>query len=323
MRMDELSRYQEAATLHAQIMAAGNQAAQALVEFARLLKQMRDERLYEEFDTDFDTYVEERVGIKKRQAYTYIRAYEELGPRLMGEQAHIGITKLELLAQVYPIEREAFLAANDLSEMTVAEIKRLTDELHEKGEQLTFAEAESERLRGELEKAKEPDTAQTEMLDQLKGRLERMEKEKEAAESARARAEEENRRIKSSHQRELTEALAAEKKRADEERQKAEKAAEERALAGVKAQLAAADTERAAALERAEKLARELKAKGDGDTAACALYIEEVKGLLNKLGERVASAKAKEPEQGQKLAGAVVRVLSAMQAPFAEMEKEG
>ena len=102
MNTNELSRYQEAATLHAQIMASGNQAAQALVEFARLLKRMRDERLYEEFDVDFDTYVEERVGIRKRQAYTYIRAYEELGPRMMGEQAHLGITKLELLAQVVP-----------------------------------------------------------------------------------------------------------------------------------------------------------------------------------------------------------------------------
>ena len=326
MNTNELSRYQEAATLHAQIMASGNQAAQALVEFARLLKRMRDERLYEEFDVDFDTYVEERVGIRKRQAYTYIRAYEELGPRMMGEQAHLGITKLELLAQVYPIEREAFLEENNLADMTVAEIKRLTDELHEKGEQLTFAQEENEQLRGELEKAKEPDAEQAEMLDRMKGRLAMAEKAKEDAEKAKTAAEkkaeqlrQDNEKIKSSHQRKLAEALAEEKKKTDEAMEKARQEAEERATENVKKQIAEADEERAAAIERAERLAKELKTKEDTDTAACALYIDEVKGLLNKLAERVASAKEKEPEQGKKLAGAVIRVLDAMKAPFEEI----
>lgn len=337
MRMDELSRYQEAATLHAQILAAGNQAAQSLVEFARLLKQMRDERLYEEFDTDFDGYVEERVGIKKRQAYTYIRAYEELGPRLMGEQAHLGITKLELLAQVYPIEREAFLEENDLSDMTVSEIRRLTDALHEKGEQLTFAEAETEKLREELTKAREPDTEREEMLDRLKQKLAMAEKAREEAERAQAEAQKakaaaeqkaeklksDNDKIRSSHQAKVNEALTAAKKQAEETLTKAAKEAEERALENVRRQIAAADEERAAAIERAEQLSRELKTKGNEDTAACALYIEEVKGLLNRLAERVVSAKEKEPETGKKLAGAVIRVLEAMKAPFAELQEEG
>ena len=63
-------RYKEAMELHAQIMASGGAAARALVEFARLLKRMKDERLYEAFDQSFDEYVENQVGIRKRQAYT-------------------------------------------------------------------------------------------------------------------------------------------------------------------------------------------------------------------------------------------------------------
>ena len=113
--------------------------------------------------------------------------------------------------------------------------------------------------------------------------------------------------------------IEAKKKKTDEAMEKARQEAEERATENVKKQIAEADEERAAAIERAERLAKELKTKEDTDTAACALYIDEVKGLLNKLAERVASAKEKEPEQGKKLAGAVIRVLDAMKAPFEEI----
>ncbi len=88
-------RADEAAKLHAQIMANGQVAASALLEFCKGLKRMRDEKLYTElgFDT-FEDYTEKLAGIKSRMAYHYISCYENLGTTFLQSNANLGITKL-------------------------------------------------------------------------------------------------------------------------------------------------------------------------------------------------------------------------------------
>ena len=65
--------YKTAVQTHQRILANGEICAQSLLEICKDLKKMRDEKLYEEFGyAAFDEYTEKAVGIKPRQAYTYI-----------------------------------------------------------------------------------------------------------------------------------------------------------------------------------------------------------------------------------------------------------
>ena len=89
----------EALNLHYEIIAKGNLAASAMVDFCQNLKRMRDERKYLLLGHEtFEEYVEQDVGIKQRQAYTYISALESLGEKYLQSNANLGISKLGMLA---------------------------------------------------------------------------------------------------------------------------------------------------------------------------------------------------------------------------------
>lgn len=89
----------EALNLHYEIIAKGNLAASAMVDFCQNLKRMRDERKYLLLGHEtFEEYVEQDVGIKQRQAYTYIQALESLGEKYLQSNASLGISKLGMLA---------------------------------------------------------------------------------------------------------------------------------------------------------------------------------------------------------------------------------
>ena len=77
MEGTELSAvWQEAMQLHSNIMAARGAAASALVDSCRMLKEMRDKKLYTALGfEDFGAYAEQMAGIKQRQAYNYIKVY--------------------------------------------------------------------------------------------------------------------------------------------------------------------------------------------------------------------------------------------------------
>lgn len=154
--LEEISENQRAAQeLHARIMCSGQLAASSLVEFCKLLKDMRDSKLYLELGYDsFDTYAEGAVGIKQRQAYSYISTYESLGSTVLQSNANLGITKLALLAQVNPIEREEFTAQNDMAEMSVRELKEAVAKLNAAEEQISFLQKSNESLSDEAERIK-------------------------------------------------------------------------------------------------------------------------------------------------------------------------
>lgn len=160
--------YSAALALHQQIITNGTIAANALLEMCKCLKQMRDDKLYTALGyDDFGVYCEDKANIKSRQAYTYIKIYEELPPAFL--QSNLGVTKLELLTHVNPLDREEFMEQVNADELTVnelkAEIERLKVENCEKGEQLSLFEDKTKSL--EKEKRKESMRA-TDLEQQLK-----------------------------------------------------------------------------------------------------------------------------------------------------------
>ena len=124
---------------HARILANGQVMARALVDVCHDLKTMRDEGLYAELGYDtFEEYAEQACGIKQRQAYSYISAYEKLGQKYMADHADLGITKLELISQINSYEREEFAADVDLESATVRELKAEVERYKKQTDQLTF-----------------------------------------------------------------------------------------------------------------------------------------------------------------------------------------
>ena len=145
---------QKAYDTHARILANGQVMARALVDVCHDLKTMRDEGLYTELGYDtFEEYAEQACGIKQRQAYSYISAYEKLGQKYMADHADLGITKLELIAQISSYEREEFAADVDLESATVRELKAEVERYKKQTEQLTFDLGQAQ---SELSEAPEP-----------------------------------------------------------------------------------------------------------------------------------------------------------------------
>lgn len=174
--------YSAAISLHQQIIINGRLAAEHLVEMCRCIKQMRDEKLYISLGyEDFGNYCEDMLKIKARQGYSYIKIYEDLPQTFLQSNANLGVTKLELLTHVNPLDREEFVQNTNLNEITVnelkAEIERLKTENCEKGEQLSMFEKQNSDLENkvsDLEKeltdkpaevvVREPDPAEIEKL---------------------------------------------------------------------------------------------------------------------------------------------------------------
>lgn len=70
----------------------------------------------------------------------------------MQSNAQLGITKLALLTQVNSEDRAEVMADNDLSGMTVSEIKTLIEKVKRQGEQLSmFEEQLSDKAKQEKE----------------------------------------------------------------------------------------------------------------------------------------------------------------------------
>ena len=140
--------------LNSRILACANAACSNLMESAKLLKEMRDTKLYTEMGYDnFEDYTIAELGIHKRQAHTFIKSYEELGERFLQSNANLGITKLALIAQLPSIDREEFTENNNLAGMTVEQMKQLVKENDAKGEQLNILQDERNEALEDADKA--------------------------------------------------------------------------------------------------------------------------------------------------------------------------
>lgn len=172
--MQEISvnlKYRNALVTHQHICECYKTAAVSLMDMAKSLKRMRDEKLYTELGYEsFGDYVEhnEDYSFKERQAYTYISCYEKLGEAFLQSNANLGITKLELLTKLDTFDRAEIAEDNDLAGITVDEVKQLIADKQALGEQLSMFQAEKEANKSATDELKK---AQAE-ITQLKSRLE-------------------------------------------------------------------------------------------------------------------------------------------------------
>lgn len=131
----------EAFILNDRIRANGQTAVTAVCAIGRDLRRMKVEELYTYLGYEsFEDYAEQEHGLKRRQAYNYISVYENLGESFVQSNAQLGITKLALLTQVNAEDRTEIMNENDLSEMTVNEVRELLDKVKQQGEQLSMFE---------------------------------------------------------------------------------------------------------------------------------------------------------------------------------------
>ena len=179
---------QEALSMHFEIMAAAQTAASSLLDLGRKLKRMRDTGRYKDLGFDsFGAYTETAVGIRQRQAYTYITVVEKLPAQLIEENAAAGVTKLALLAKLGPEDREE-IAGDGLANITVAELQKLIEEKNGLAEQLSMLQVEKEAA-GKLEAARKQAAEEARREQEERYRAMLAEKE-QTVRAAQERAEE-------------------------------------------------------------------------------------------------------------------------------------
>ena len=279
--------YKTAVQTHQRILANGEICAQSLLEICKDLKKMRDEKLYEEFGyAAFDEYTEKAVGIKPRQAYTYISTYERLGATVLQSNASLGITKLDLIAQINPVERTQMFAENTFDGMSVSEVKALVQKAKNQGEQISLLQEELAKAQAEpQDDAPEYDAEKDEMRD----RITALEKQLTDSAAEHKAALEKAKREAAEQAKKETVADAQTQKRIDEAVKKAKKEALKEAQEKVQAEAEKKDSkikDLEAALSAAgaehEKLEKQLSL-ADGTSAKAMVYIQSIQDNFNAL----------------------------------------
>lgn len=287
----------EALNLHYEIIAKGNLAASAMVDFCQNLKRMRDERKYLLLGHEtFEEYVEQDVGIKQRQAYTYIQALESLGEKYLQSNASLGISKLGMLAALPWYERKEVEENNDVAEMSTRELKETISKLHEAQEQLTLITAERDelakssqehedlsdtvrRLREELKAASEKPAA-TVMREPTAEEIKQY--TVDAIEKERAKAKKDREKAIAEAEKRVRD--AAEKSAADELGRKTEELEKK-----YKAVLDAAEKEKSELTERLEKVEKDAKLTASPEVAKFSVYFDSIQKYINVMRDIIAS----------------------------------
>lgn len=287
----------EALNLHYEIIAKGNLAASAMVDFCQNLKRMRDERKYLLLGHEtFEEYVEQDVGIKQRQAYTYIQALESLGEKYLQSNASLGISKLGMLAALPWYERKEVEENNDVAEMSTRELKETIGKLHEAQEQLTLITAERDelakssqehedlsdtvcRLREELKAASEKPAA-TVMREPTAEEIKQY--TADAIEKERAKAKKDKEKAIAEAEKRVRD--AAEKSAADEFGRKTEELEKK-----YKAVLDAAEKEKSELVGRLEKIEKDTKLTASPEVAKFSVYFDSIQKYINVMRDIIAS----------------------------------
>lgn len=307
--------YRTAVQTHQRILANGEICAQSLLEICKDLKKMRDEKLYEEFGyAAFDEYTEKAVGIKPRQAYTYISTYERLGATVLQSNASLGITKLDLIAQINPVERTQMLAENTFDGMSVSEVKALVQKAKDQGEQISLLQEELAKAQAEPQETEPEYDAEK---DEMRERITALEKQLTDSDAEHKAALEKVKREAAEQAKKETSADAQAQKRIDEAVKKAKKEALKEAQEKVQAEAEKKDSkikDLEAALSAAgaehEKLEKQLSL-ADGISAKAMVYIQSIQDNFNAL---FAVMEEMPDEQKNKFTGACMKLLNAMRA---------
>lgn len=302
----EMSESQaEAVKLHQNIMLNAELAANSMVAMCRDLKIMRDRRLYEELGcAEFSEYTENLVGIKARQAYTYISTYEKLGDTVLQSNATLGITKLSLIAQMNAEDRAEVLENGQADGMTVAELKRLVEENKNQGEQISLLNAEIEELKKKESEGADGSELESEIED-LKKQLD----EKHALVEKLENDLEESKKAEVPDTKALEEKIESKiLKKAEAEKKKAFSDGEKSAENAVKEKINALNSQIEAAQSRAQELEKQL-ALSDSASAEAKVYISSIQAEFNALMGVISSMPT---EQAEKFKGAVKKLCGAI-----------
>lgn len=284
--------YSAAISLHQQIIVNGRLAAEHLVEMCRCIKQMRDEKLYISLGyEDFGNYCEDMLKIKARQGYSYIKIYEDLPQTFLQSNANIGVTKLELLTHVNPLDREEFIQNTNLNDITVselkAEIEKLKEENCEKGEQLSMFEKQNSDLENKV-------TNLTKELEEKPSEVAVREPDpKEIEELVNKRLEDEQK----NHDREIAEL----KSRLDQS---------EREKTALKADVDAAKSISENTIKSLKEKLAETKDNSDAQKAIIEHYLKTAQRDIQQLCEEI--EKFKDVDKKAKYKAAIAKFLSGM-----------
>ena len=287
----------EALNLHYEIIAKGNLAASAMVDFCQNLKRMRDERKYLLLGHEtFEEYVEQDVGIKQRQAYTYIQALESLGEKYLQSNASLGISKLGMLAALPWYERREVEENNDVAEMSTRELKETISKLHEAQEQLTLITAERDELAKSSQEHEDLSDTVRRLREELKAASEkpaatvmREPTAEEIKQYTAAAIEKERAKAKKDKEKAIAEAEkrvrdAAEKSAADELGRKTEEIEKK-----YKAVLDAAEKEKSELVGRLEKIEKDAKLTASPEVAKFSVYFDSIQKYINVMRDIIAS----------------------------------
>lgn len=287
----------EALNLHYEIIAKGNLAASAMVDFCQNLKRMRDERKYLLLGHEtFEDYVEQDVGIKQRQAYTYIQALESLGEKYLQSNASLGISKLGMLAALPWYERREVEENNDVAEMSTRELKETISKLHEAQEQLTLITAERDELAKNSQEHEDLSDTVRRLREELKAASEkpaatvmREPTAEEIKQYTAAAIEKERAKAKKDKEKAIAEAEervrdAAEKSAADELGRKTEELEKK-----YKAVLDAAEKEKSELVGRLEKIEKDTKLTASPEVAKFSVYFDSIQKYVNVMRDIIAS----------------------------------
>lgn len=287
----------EALNLHYEIIAKGNLAASAMVDFCQNLKRMRDERKYLLLGHEtFEEYVEQDVGIKQRQAYTYIQALESLGEKYLQSNASLGISKLGMLAALPWYERKEVEENNDVAEMSTRELKEAISKLHEAQEQLTLITAE----RDELAKSSQEHEDLSNTVRRLREELKAVSEKPAATIMREPTAEEIKQYTVDAIEKERAKAKKDKEKAIAEAEKRARDAAEKSAAAELgrkteeleqkyKAVLDAAEKEKSELVGRLEKIEKDTKLTASPEVAKFSVYFDSIQKYINVMRDIIAS----------------------------------
>ena len=302
-----LTKREEAYSIHQRILTNGKIVQSALLDMCKDLKRMRDEGLYQELGYDtFEDYSEQACGIKQRQAYSYISAYEKLGEGYMQENASLGITKLELISQISSYEREEFLEKNDVEELSTRELKKQVEEFKNQIEQLTFnfenASKENEELVQQLKDIQDNmvDSTITAEIDteSIKDAVSK------AVEEAKAETADEINKLKNQLKEQQAKVKAAEdSKKAEIKKATAE--ANEKANKKIDKLL----KEKNDADEKLKEALKSAKAaNADEDVTAVRFLFNNLQSTANEIKEHITRINQKNSEQATKLSAVMIKV---------------
>lgn len=303
---NSLTLNQKARDTHARIMANGQVIQRTLLQICKDLKTMRDERLYSEMGYDsFESYVEEAVGIKQRQAYSYISIYEKLGAKFIEENSDLGVTKLELISQISSYEREEFIEEADVENASVRELKAKVEEYKKQTEQLSFeldsVKKENDDLSQQIEDLQESSETtvaefDTETIKKAVDDAVKQVKEEnaEVIKKLKQQVKDEKAKVKSANDTKQEEIKAAKQAAIDEANKKIDELVKEKNASDEK-------------LKEALKAAR--VANADEDVMAIRFLFSDLQSTANKIISHLDNVRKKDEQQAEKLGKALTGVL--------------